>query len=480
MTRPERKRLRLHALWGTTTCGALALGLPAGEAISDPAAGVAAGCGCGVALFVLLAQRRPRLPGGGVSLSAHLGLRAAHEEALWRGGLPLLLVPLVGRGTAIVAGVVAFAFAHAPTQGVRAAVHLFTGGAFSVLALGPGLPAAMAAHASYNVLIGAALRPRHRPFRTVPLTEHRAYARPTAANPQPLPAEDGHALLQLDNVARRFGRVVALDGITLALHPGELVALLGPNGAGKSTAISIAVGGRSPDSGYASLFGLDPRRASARVAVGVAPQETSFPPTARVRELVGLVRSHFPAPAPADELLEEFGLARVANRLAGGLSGGERRRLALALAFAGRPKLLVLDEPSGGLDVEARRAAWASIRAFRDDGGAVLLTTHHLEEAEALADRIVVLDSGRIRASGTARELRGRSGLARVTLRAAELPALPQSTRVERSNDAYVLYTPEPEAIVALLVASGVPFDGLEVSRPSLEEAFLELTGARP
>jgi ABC-2 type transport system ATP-binding protein len=193
---------------------------------------------------------------------------------------------------------------------------------------------------------------------------------------------------------------------------------------------------------------------------------------------VGLVRSHFPAPAPAGELLETFGLARVANRLAGGLSAGERRRLALALAFAGRPRLLVLDEPSAGLDVEARRAAWASIRAFRDGGGAVLLTTHHLEEAEALADHIVVLDRGRIRAAGTAPELRARSGLARVTLRAAELPALPQSTRIERSNGLYVLHTPEPEAIVALLVASGLPFAGLEVARPSLEDAFLQITGS--
>lgn len=481
MTRSRRKRLRLHVLWGATTCGALAFGLPSGEAIANPAAGVAAGCSCGVVLFVLLARRRPRFPGGsGAVRSANLGLRAAHEEALWRGGLPLLLVPLVGGGTAIAAGIVAFALAHAPTQGVRAAVHLLTGGAFSALALGPGLPAAMAAHASYNVLIGAASRPQHRPFRTVPKADNRAYARPTAANHQPSGDRDGQALLRLDDVVRRFGAVVALDGITLALHPGELVALLGPNGAGKSTAISIAVGARSPDSGDALLFGLDPRLAHARAAIGVAPQETSFPPTARVRELVGLVRSHFPAPAQTEHLFAEFGLTRVANRLAGGLSGGERRRLALALAFAGRPKLLVLDEPSGGLDVEARRAAWTSIRAFRDNGGAVLLTTHHLEEAEALADRIVVLDCGRIRAEGTARELRSRSGLARVTLRAAELPTLPQSTRVERSNDLYVLHTPEPEALVALLVASGVPFDGLEVAQPSLEEAFLELTGASP
>ncbi len=192
------------------------------------------------------------------------------------------------------------------------------------------------------------------------------------------------------------------------------------------------------------------------------------------------MRAHFARPAATDELLEEFGLDALAARLAGGLSGGERRRLALALAFAGRPDALFLDEPTAGLDVEARRSAWASVRAFREAGGAVLLTTHHLDEAEELATRIVVLDRGRIRAEGTARELRARSGAGRVTLAIDALPELPADVRVERVDGRYVLHTSDPDRLVELIVASGIAFSGIEVSHGSLEQAMLDLTAADP
>jgi ABC-2 type transport system ATP-binding protein len=235
---------------------------------------------------------------------------------------------------------------------------------------------------------------------------------------------------------------------------------------------------RRPDRGRALLFGLDPRLVAARRQVGVSPQETTFPPSARVRELIELVRAHFAGPAATEDLLAEFGLGALADRLAGGLSGGERRRLALALAFAGRPSVLVLDEPTVGLDVEARRRAWASIRSFREAGGAVLLTTHHLDEAEELATRIVVLDRGRIRTEGTAREIRARSGMARVRLQMAELPELPADVRVERVDGRFVLYTADPDHLVALIVASGIGFSGIEVTHVSLEQAVLDLTAA--
>lgn len=213
----------------------------------------------------------------------------------------------------------------------------------------------------------------------------------------------------LRGVTKRFGTNIALDAVDLEIRAGEILALLGPNGAGKTTALSILLGLRRPDSGDVELFGRDPRRPEARVAVGATPQESGFPPTLRVREIVDLVRAHFPAPAPAAELMERFGLAALGRRQAGGLSGGERRRLSVALAFAGRPRALFLDEPTAGLDVDARRAVWGEMRAYAEEGGTVLLTTHHLEEAEALASRVVLIARGAIIAQGSPAELSARA-----------------------------------------------------------------------
>jgi ABC-2 type transport system ATP-binding protein len=216
----------------------------------------------------------------------------------------------------------------------------------------------------------------------------------------------------LCGVSKAFGSIHALEHVDLHLDPGEVVALLGRNGAGKTTALSILVGLRRPDTGRACLFGRDPRRPAARARVGAMPQESAFPLGLRVREVVDLVRRHYPAPEPAERLLERFELVDVARRLVGGVSPGGRRRLALALAFAGRPDAVFLDEPSAGLDVEARRRAWSAVEEFAADGGSVLLTTHYLEEAERLATRVVVLRDGHVAAEGTASELKRRAGIA--------------------------------------------------------------------
>ena len=286
-----------------------------------------------------------------------------------------------------------------------------------------------------------------------------------------------NALAEAREVSKRYGRTPALDRVSLAVGPGEVLALLGPNGAGKTTLVRILVGLVRPDRGQARLFGGDPRAWTSRLKLGVTPQETGFPPTLRVRELVELVRAHYPRPAPTAELLARFGLDRLASRLAERLSGGEKRRLALALAFAGNPELAVLDEPTAGLDVESRRALWRAIAAFRDGGGGVLLTTHYLEEAERLADRVAILHRGRLLAVGSVEEIRARVGLKRVAFSAERLPPLPGVVRRERAGDRYVLYTADADGLVRALVEAGVPFRELEVAPVPLEEAFLHLTG---
>jgi ABC-2 type transport system ATP-binding protein len=285
------------------------------------------------------------------------------------------------------------------------------------------------------------------------------------------------AVAELQGVHKRYGKVDALQGVDLRLQPGELLALLGPNGAGKTTAVSILLGQRHPDAGLARLFGRDPTQPAARRPVGVTLQESGFPDNLTVAEVVDLVRVHYPHPAPTRELLDRFGLTEVAGRRAGGLSGGQTRRLAVALAFAGRPQLAVLDEPTTGLDVEARRGLWEVLRAFVADGGAVLLTTHYLEEAQALASRVVVLAGGQVIAHGSVDDITARTGLSRVHLQAPSLPELPGVTHLEANDGSYTLYTADPDALVRALALQGVAFSGLRVERASLEEAFLHLTG---
>jgi ABC-2 type transport system ATP-binding protein len=285
------------------------------------------------------------------------------------------------------------------------------------------------------------------------------------------------AIAELNNVEKRYGTVEALRGVDFEVEKGELVALLGPNGAGKTTAVNVLLGQRRPDAGTARLFGRNPTEPGARTTVGVTPQQTAFPQNLKVGEVVDLVQAHYPDTPSGTHLLDRFGLADLERRSAGGLSGGQQRRLALALAFAGNPKAVFLDEPTTGVDVEARHNLWTGISSFVDAGGTVLLTTHYLEEAEALASRIVVIDHGSIVADGSVAEITATVGLSQVRLRAKNLPDLANADHIDHNNGTHIIYTADPDALVRELAAAGVPFAGLEINRAGLEEAFLTLTG---
>jgi len=210
-------------------------------------------------------------------------------------------------------------------------------------------------------------------------------------------------------VTRRYGTVEALRGLDLTIRRGEVVALLGANGAGKTTAVRTLLGLIKPDSGEVRLFGGDPRDAQTRTRIGAVLQHARVPETLRVREHIHLFRSYYPNPLPIEEVIEAAGLTGLERRKFGELSGGQQKRVHFALALCGNPDLLVLDEPTTGLDVEARRALWKQVRAYVARGKSVLLTTHYLAEAEALATRVVVLDKGRVVAQGTPQEIKGNA-----------------------------------------------------------------------
>ena len=322
------------------------------------------------------------------------------------------------------------------------------------------------------------------------------------------PAPDG-SLVSAQHVTRRFGEVVALDDVTLEVGAGELVGLLGPNGAGKSTLLSLVSGQRKPDSGVVRLFGGNPRDASSRQGLGLTPQETGLPATLKVREVVDFVGKHYANPVPTGQLLEQFGLSELAGRQTGAMSGGQKRRLAVALSLVGRPRVVLLDEPTTGLDVGARQALWAAIREYHAAGGTVLLTSHYLEEVQALAQRVVVIDQGVVKADDTLDAILRRVGLRRVVVRsAADLGTdLPGVVRSERTADGgagglggagqtdgsgvesgprtpagwrYELYTADADELVRTLVTSGLPFHGLEIRGASLEEAFEQMVASGP
>ena len=287
----------------------------------------------------------------------------------------------------------------------------------------------------------------------------------------------GEAAAELRGAAKAFAGRPALAGLDLVLPRGAFLALLGPNGAGKTTVLGLLLGLRTPDRGEALLLGGSPRDGRIRRRIGATPQVSAFPSGLKVREVVAFVAAHYPEPMPEATLCERFGLGGLAGRQVGGLSGGEQRRLGAALAFLGNPEVVFLDEPSTGLDVESRRRLWDTMRAFHAEGGTVLLTTHYLEEAEALAERIAVIHRGRLVAEGTRREITSRIALRRVRFRAEAVPDVEPVARsaFEAGAGVVTLYTPDADRLVRRLVETGAAFRDLEVLPAGLEEAFVSL-----
>jgi ABC-2 type transport system ATP-binding protein len=291
---------------------------------------------------------------------------------------------------------------------------------------------------------------------------------------------DSAPVAELAGAVKKYGGVTALAGVDLAVRAGEVVAVLGPNGAGKTTAVQLLLGLVRPTAGAARLFGRAPHDPAARMRVGAMLQVSKVPETLKVKEHIHLVSSYYPHPLPRREVLAAAGLAGLEDRLFGKLSGGQRQRVLFALALCGDPDLLFLDEPTVGLDVEARRSFWAHIRERAAGGCTVLLTTHYLEEADALADRIVLLDRGRIAAEGTPAEIKarvlGKRVRCRTRLTLAELAALPGVREARLLGEESEILAAEAEPVVRELLARDPGLSGLDVRGAGLEEAFLALT----
>jgi ABC-2 type transport system ATP-binding protein len=309
----------------------------------------------------------------------------------------------------------------------------------------------------------------------------------TTTTTTPRPVRSPLTAVAFDGVGRRFGDTQALDTVDLRIAGGETVALLGPNGAGKTTAIGIMLGLVDPSAGHASTLGMPPRQAVRSGRVGAMLQSAGLPPGARVGELVELARGLYPAPSPREAILERAGLTALVDRRVETLSGGEAQRVRFAFAIAGDPDLVFLDEPTVAMDVESRRAFWDDMRRFADEGRTVLFATHYLDEADHIADRIVVLDHGRVVGDGTPAELKAtvtdrtvRFALDRADAAdEAALAGLPGVVRVERHGAALSLLTRDADATVRGLVTADVAFRHLEVAGADLDAAFLALTSAK-
>jgi ABC-2 type transport system ATP-binding protein len=309
---------------------------------------------------------------------------------------------------------------------------------------------------------------------------------------QPLIARPGaeHAVISVQDLRKTYGAVKAVDGISFEVAPGEIFGLLGPNGAGKTTTIEMLEGLIKPDAGSASVLGIDATRQpeALKQRIGVQLQIAALYPNLKVTELVDLFSAFYERRRPTAELISELGLDERKTAMSKELSGGQRQRLSIALALVNDPELIFLDEPTTGLDPQGRRALWTHIEAMRTRGRTILLTTHYMEEAEQLCDRVAIMDHGRILEMGTVNELVARHFRERTVrfatrpdMTAEKLGALPGVQRIAHEADETVLYTADvPRTVGALLkLGDELAIEGLDlaVKRPTLEDVFIELTG---
>ncbi len=276
-------------------------------------------------------------------------------------------------------------------------------------------------------------------------------------------------------LTKSYGALCAVSGLDLDIGQGEAFGLLGPNGAGKSTTINLMLGLIRPSAGSVDILGYPAGANAARQAVGYVAQDSDFPLNLTAREILNLVTSHYRDPVPGAELVDDFELQALVDRQAGGFSGGERRRLALALAFAGRGRIVFLDEPTTGLDGAARRRFWNRAKAHVQDGGTLVITTHQLNEIEDVAKRICVIDHGEIRLEGTVEYIRRQLGRKTIRFACDGLPDLSPVSAVHESDGIYQIVSADADEVVRQLVASGAAFRDLEIVGASLEEAIESL-----
>ncbi len=284
----------------------------------------------------------------------------------------------------------------------------------------------------------------------------------------------------LEGVNKNYGNIRALSGVDFRVRAGEVVALLGPNGAGKTTAVKLLLGLMQPNAGRARVFGGDPTNPENRMRTGAMLQVGRVPETLRVREHIDLFSSYYEKPLPLAQILAAAGLEKLSDRKFGDLSGGQKQRVLFALAICGDPDLLFLDEPTVGLDVEARRMLWDEIRLLVSRGKTVLLTTHYLQEADALADRVAVINKGEIIAEGSPATIKAQTAGKRIrcvtSLTLNALRQIPGVTEVLEDREAVELHTGIAEPVVRELLTRDETLSGLEVTSAGLEEAFLALT----
>lgn len=294
---------------------------------------------------------------------------------------------------------------------------------------------------------------------------------------------DEKTIASLVDVTKKYGEVTALRNVSFNVRRGELLAVLGPNGAGKTTAIRLLLGLSAPAAGKVNVFGENPRHVSTRRRVGTMLQVSKVPETLKVREHLELFRSYYPKPLSRKEIVDAAGLEGLENRLFGKLSGGEKQRVLFALAICGDPELLFLDEPTVGLDISTRYLIWNQIRRLIQQGRTVILTTHYLEEVDALADRVIVLNQGTVVAEGSPAEIKARTSQRKIRC-STRLPldqvwAIPAVNDVLTRDSRIEILTSEVEPVLRELFSRDPSLSSLELSNSSLEEAFLQIIGSK-